>query len=325
MNFSIKKMTVSIILSVFIILLLVGVVGFLIISIFSGGSQVAEENIAVINVSGAITAGSSQQGFVGQSSASSTDIIKQIKQAKENDKVQALLLRINSPGGSSAASDEIYRELKKFKESEKPLVVSMADIAASGGYYISAIADQIFANPSTITGSIGVVMQFKNLQELYNKLGVDTITFKSGSYKDTGNPNRKLTNKEKEMLEEMVDSVYQEFLTAVVEGRDMSKNKVEQLADGRIYTGRQAKKLGLVDQLGTFYDAVTSAAKLANIDQDANLIYYNRPSPLEKMLGSVNKLVRLLATNLGLEVENSPALHYRLLEEQKMDNLQLEY
>lgn len=236
-------------------------------------------------------------------------------------------MRVNSPGGSSAASDEIYRELKKFKKTGKPVVISMGDIATSGGYYISAIADQIYANPSTITGSIGVIMQFKNLQDLYDKLGVDSITFKSGPYKDIGNPDRKLTAEEKELLQNMVDEVYQEFLTAVAEGRSMSKSKVEKLADGRIYNGRKAKKLGLVDEMGTFYDAVKTTAKLAEMKADPNLIYYNRSSPLERFFRSTTNLIKgvLLQQGLKINSNNPNELYYHLLQEEKVNNLELEY
>ncbi|ADL11562.1 signal peptide peptidase SppA [Acetohalobium arabaticum] len=326
MGFSIKKMTVSILLSFLIILVILGGLGFLLINFLGNSDQAGVESIAVINIHGPISVGGTQE-VLSTSQTNASEVIKQINEAKDNKKIKALLLRVNSPGGSSAASDEIYRELKKFKKTGKPVVISMGDIATSGGYYISAIADQIYANPSTITGSIGVIMQFKNLQDLYDKLGVDSITFKSGPYKDIGNPDRKLTAEEKELLQNMVDEVYQEFLTAVAEGRSMSKSKVEKLADGRIYNGRKAKKLGLVDEMGTFYDAVKTTAKLAEMKADPNLIYYNRSSPLERFFRSTTNLIKgvLLQQGLKINSNNPNELYYHLLQEEKVNNLELEY
>ncbi|MBM7623958.1 signal peptide peptidase SppA [Sporohalobacter salinus] len=327
MSFSIKKMTSSILLSFLLILVILGGLGILLVGFLGSGDQVASKNIGVINIHGPISAGGGKEVF-GSSRTNAREVIKYINQAKDNKKIKALLLRVNSPGGSSAASDEIYRELKKFKKTGKPIVVSMADVAASGGYYISAIADQIYANPSTITGSIGVIMQFKNLQELYNKIGVDSITFKSGAYKDIGNPNRKLKPEEKEILQNMVDAVYQEFLTAVAEGRNMPKSEVKELADGRIYNGRKAKKLGLVDKMGTFYDAVATASKLAGMKKrDPNLIYYNQPSPLERFLSSTTNLIKgvLLQQGLKINSKNTNEFYYHLLEENKTNNLELQY
>ncbi|MGM0502462.1 MAG: signal peptide peptidase SppA [Bacillota bacterium] len=292
-----------------------------------------KDNIAVINITGPIIA-AGNSGMLGDDVASSRDIMKQIKRAKESKSVKALLLRVNTPGGSSAASDSIYRELKKFKSTDKPIIVSMGDVAASGGYYVSAAADEIFANPSTITGSIGVIMKFNNLQDLYDKIGVDSITIKSGPHKDIGSPDRKMTTEEKEMLENMVDSVYQQFIDAVVEGRGMKEEKVLGLADGRIYNGAKAQELGLVDQLGTFYDAVDRTAKLANIKGEPNLIYYNQVSPIERLLGSVNKLTtkvlfkQILNKDLDVDSKSSQLMYQQLIEHQEknnLDNLKLQY
>ncbi|SKA12162.1 signal peptide peptidase SppA [Selenihalanaerobacter shriftii] len=333
MNFSLKQILLTIGVGILVVLLVLGGLGFLIINSISGGKEVTQEGIAVINISGPITSGSSG-GVLGRVGVGSRSVMKQINQAKDDKKVKAILLRVNSPGGSSAASDEIYRELKKFKATEKPIVVSMGDVAASGGYYISAPADQIYADPSTITGSIGVIMQFNNLQELYNKIGVKPVTFTSGPHKDMGSPSRELTSKEEKILQNMIDSVYQEFVDAVVEGRGLSEDKVRKLADGRIYTGRQAKKLGLVDKLGTFYDAVDKAANLAGMEGEPNLIYYNQSSPIKRLLSSASKLItymffdKKVGYNTNMNTEKSQLMYYKLLEQREanyLEGLQLQY
>lgn len=338
MELSTKKIFLGFLIFALIFLIFLGVVGgFMITKSFSSMSNKpkGKDNIAVINITGPIVAGGSSSVFGGSEMASSRNIMKQIQKAKDDKSIKALLLRVNSPGGSSAASDSIYRELSKFKEQTgKPLVVSMGDAAASGGYYVSANADEIFASPSTITGSIGVIMKFNNMQDLYDKIGVDSITIKSGRYKDIGNPNRKMTDKEKKMLQDMVDNVYQQFVDAVIEGRNMPKEKVMELADGRIYNGAKAKELGLVDKLGTFYDAVDRTAELANIKGEPNLIQYNQVSPIERLLGSINKLVanvlfnRAINGQLPTNNQESQMMYQHLIEqreESNLENLELHY
>ena len=336
MELNTKKIFLGFLIFALVFLIFLGIAGvFLIGRSFDaiGNKPKGRDNIAVINITGPIMAGNSG-GVLGNEMASSRNIMKQINQAKDAKNVKALLLRVNTPGGSSAASDSIYRELRKFKKTGKPIIVSMGDVAASGGYYISAAADEIFANPSTITGSIGVIMKFTNLEDLYNKLGVDSITIKSGPHKDLGSPNRKMTAEEKKMLQDMVDNVYKQFIDAVVEGRSMSRDTVLKLADGRIYNGAKAKKVGLVDQLGTFYDAVDRTAKLANIKGEPNLIYYNQSSPIERILGSVNKLItnilfdKALSNNLNLDSNKSALMYQQLIEHEEqsnLDNLKLQY
>lgn len=340
MQVDLKKLILFTLIGLFVIVLILGSLGYLVISNFTAQGPKGKKNIAVINVSGPITS-SGRGSFFNGIQTGSKEIMSQINRAKDDEKIKAIILRVNSPGGSSAASDAIYRELKKFEETKKPVVVSMADIAASGGYYISAIADQIYANPSTITGSIGVIMQFQNLQELYDKLGIDSKVFKSGPYKDMGNPDRKLTSEEKNILQNMVNDVYQEFIKAVSEGRDMPKSKVKEIADGRIFTGKKAKELGLVDKLGTFYDAVEKTAKLAGIKGEPNLIYYNQASPLERLLNSINKLVintllgesfnsnqNFNSKDVSSNVRNSEMLYYKFIQKSKknqLQNFQLQY
>ncbi|OCL25814.1 Clp protease ClpP [Orenia metallireducens] len=304
MEISVKRVLL-IMAVIFMISLLILASGFyILIKSFVGLENKTKDSLAVINISGAIVGGEGGGAF-GSMEATSDQIMAHINQAKDDESVKGILLRVNSPGGSSAASDAIYRELKKFKDAGKPIVVSMGDAAASGGYYVSMAANKIYANPSTITGSIGVIMQFTNLEELYNKIGIDSITIKSRKYKDLGNPDRDMTAEEKEILQTMVEGVYQQFVNVVMEGRSMTEDRVKELADGRIYSGEQAKELGLVDELGTFYDAVDELAKIAGIEGEPNLIYYNKLSPIELLLGSLNKsFFKGLVNSLPMQTDN---------------------
>lgn len=197
---------------------------------------------------------------------SSGTFIDQIKRVKDNDSLKALLIRIDSPGGAVTPAQEIYSEIKKFKEETKrKVVVSMANTAASGGYYIACPADRIMANPGTITGSIGVITRMANLKGLFEKVGYEEMVIKSGKYKDIGSSSREMTNEEKEILQDMVDDIHDQFIDAVSESRRIEKEKVQEIADGRIFTGRQAREINLIDDLGTFEDAIMLAAELAGI------------------------------------------------------------
>lgn len=180
-------------------------------------------------------------------------IVARVQQAKEDKSVKALVLRIDSPGGSVGASQEIYRALEDFKSSGKPLLVSMGNVSASGGYYISAPADVIFANPGTITGSIGVIVQHTELKDLLEKLGIRTTAIKTGKFKDTLSPFRSLSEEEREYLQKTVEDAYEQFLQAVLKYRSkkIGEEKLREVADGRVFTGRVAKELGLVDELET--------------------------------------------------------------------------
>ncbi|MBC7341884.1 MAG: signal peptide peptidase SppA [Clostridia bacterium] len=233
------------------------------------------EGIAVISINGVISGDDYAAG-----GASAPSIMEQLSRAKDDPAVKAVLLRINSPGGSASASQEIGDEVRRLREAGKKVVVSMGDTAASGGYWIACNADYIVANPATLTGSIGVIMQFQNLEELYRKIGIKTENITSGPHKDMGSAARPLTPAERDILKAMVNDIYQQFVQVVAQGRKMSEDKVRSLADGRVFTGRQAKELGLVDALGNFYDALNYASKLAGISGEPRLIYYRRPSPL---------------------------------------------
>ncbi|MFO7967007.1 MAG: signal peptide peptidase SppA [Archaeoglobaceae archaeon] len=243
----------------------------------SGGGK-----IAVIRIEGAIT-GSSGLGILS-SGTSSTEIARQIKRAGEDPSVNAVVLRINSPGGSAASSQELYQEVLKVRENGKVVVASMGDSATSGGYYVACGADKIIANPGTITGSIGVIFSQLQYSELMEKYGVEANVIKSGEYKDIGSPYRNMTEEDREVLQNMVDDIYNQFVNAVVEGRNMNRSKVLELADGKIFTGRQAQEKGLVDELGNYQDSIQMAADMAGVDKP-QVVEYGRTTPFESFLG----------------------------------------
>lgn len=223
--------------------------------------------VGLIDVSGLIVSGGSGGGgFGGTVQVGSQTIISQLREAQEDPDIKAVVLRINSPGGSAAGSIEVGNEIQRTKEAGVVVVSYMADVAASGGYWIACETDRIVANPSTMTGSIGVIMTTMDLQGLYEMLGVDKNVFKSGPYKDMGAEHRDVTEPERAIFQSMVEDIYQQFVDVVVNGRDMEKEAVLELADGRVFTGRQAAELGLVDQVGDLHDAVQIAAEMAGIE-----------------------------------------------------------
>lgn len=196
----------------------------------------------------------------------------QVRDLMEDDGIKAVVLRINSPGGAVAPTQELYTELLKLKEI-KPVVTSMGTVAASGGYYLSCATDWIVSNPGTITGSVGVIMEFTNLEDLFSKLGVSSRTIKSGKFKDTGNPMRPMTDEEETLLQAMIMDTYDQFVEAVLEGRSVDEDKVRPYLDGRVLTGRQAHKLGLVDELGNINDAIEKATEMAGLTEVPEEIY----------------------------------------------------
>ena len=247
--------------------------------------------IAVISLSGTITTESSSL-FSG--STITPELVRDYLARVEKDKaVKAIVFRIESPGGEIAPSQEILWEIERVKET-KPIVVSMGGTAASGGYYISTQADKIVALPTTMTGSIGVIYQVTNIEGLLEKLGIQIEIFKGGMYKDMYWGFRELTPEEEEIMQGMVDEYYEQFIDVVAEGRELSKEEVRNLATGQIYTGTEAKELGLVDELGGLDTAIDLAAELAGIET-AIVEYYQPPKlTLWSLLGFANAIqVRL--------------------------------
>jgi protease-4 len=213
--------------------------------------------------------------------------IEQLKKFRKDEDIKAIVLRIDSPGGGVGPSQEIYEEVKKTT-GVKSVVVSMGTVAASGGYYVAAAADHIIANPGSVTGSIGVIMEFANVQELFRKIGLSAVVIKSGDYKDVGSPLREMTASEKELLQGFIDNVHEQFITAVAEGRAMPTEAVRAIADGRILSGEQAQKLGLLDSLGNIEDAIVMAAEMGGITGEPSVIYAEKEkfSVLEFIFGS---------------------------------------
>ncbi|OPY62477.1 MAG: putative signal peptide peptidase SppA [Pelotomaculum sp. PtaU1.Bin065] len=223
-----------------------------------------KSKVGVIYIDGAIASGQSGTGFLS-SGCSAEEIAATLRRAAREPEIGAVVIRLNSPGGTPAASQEIGLEIERLRQSGKKVVASMGDVAASGAYWVAACTDQIVANPGTMTGSIGVIMQTPNLEGLYDKLGISEQTFKSGPYKDMGSYSRPATAEERAIFQSMIDDIYNQFVDAVAKGRHKEVLEVKQLADGRVFTGRQAMEIGLVDQLGDFHDAVLLAGKLAGI------------------------------------------------------------
>ena len=202
-------------------------------------------------------------------------VLAELRRLREMPWIKAIVVRVDSPGGAVAPTQEIFAEIQRSKK-KKPFIASMGSIAASGGYYIAAACDKIVANPGTLTGSIGVIMQLHNVEELMKKIGVKGYSVKSGANKDIGSPFQPLSAEGKEILQSLVDNVHGQFVAAVAQGRGLDEALVRKLADGRIYSGAQAKEQGLVDQLGTLEDAIELAARRAGIAAEP-AVYYSRP------------------------------------------------
>ena len=202
----------------------------------------------------------------------SKQVIEQLHDFRDNDSIKALVLRVDSPGGGVGPSQEIYDEILALDEL-KPVVVSMGSVAASGGYYVAAAAREIVANPGTITGSIGVIMEFANFQELLEKIGLSSVVVKSGAYKDIGSPTRDMSAAEREILQDLIDDVHNQFVSSVAEGRELDEQAVRSIADGRIFSGRRAMELGLVDSMGNLQAAIDRAAALAGLDTEPKIVY----------------------------------------------------
>lgn len=199
-------------------------------------------------------------------------MVAQIEEFRDRNNIKAVVIRIDSPGGGVGPSQEIHAELKQLAK-EKPLIVSMGSVAASGGYYLAVAGERIFANPGTITGSIGVIMSFPNYQDLMGKVGIQTEVVKSGRFKDIGSSTREFLSADRALLQGVIDDVHMQFVDAISDGRNMPLDRLKPFVDGRIFTGRQAKDAGLIDELGTLGDAIKYAAKVSGLEDDPDLVY----------------------------------------------------
>lgn len=245
------------------------------------------------------------EGVIGADSGRGLDtdgIIRVLGEYRDDPAVRAVVLRINSPGGVVAPTQEIFNAVRRLREAKKPVVASLGSVAASGGYYVAVAADRIYASPGTLTGSIGVVMQLANLEGLLKKVGVEYVVVKAGAYKDVGNIARAMTPEERRILQALLDDVYDQFVTAVAEGRSLDPQVVRGFAEGRIYSGRQAQGLKMVDELGGLEEAIEAAAKMAGLPAKPRVIYPRRRFSLrgllsnEMGLGPVSRVLPSLET-----------------------------
>jgi protease-4 len=290
----------GIFLSIIFIGLLFAGIGFLVLAsaIKTGGSEYysrgSGDKIAIVEINDVIM--------------SSENTVEQIKKYREDKSIKAIIVRINSPGGGVAASQEIYEEVKKTRESGKIIVVSMGSIAASGGYYIACGSSLIVANPGTLTGSIGVIAEFITIKDLADKLGIKENVFKSGELKDAGNPFRDMNEKDKAYFQDVVDNSFGQFLDVVSKERKIDKEKLLPNANGRVFTGLQAKDLGLIDSLGTFDDAIRITSKMAGIEGEPRIVRERKKfSVFEKLIGARMEDV----TDLKNKLFEEPILQYK--------------
>ena len=226
----------------------------------------------------------------------SKPIIRQFKKYGEDDDIDAILFRISSPGGGVSASQEIYEEVRKIRNSGKPILASLGSVAASGGYYVAIAANKIMSNPATVTGSIGVIVGLPNYEGLMNKLGLSYVNITSGPHKDSGSPYKELKEEDREIFQNIVDDLYNQFVEAVSVERNLSEDRVREVADGRIYSGLQAKELGLIDTLGTYEDALKYAVELAGLSGKPTVVRERRkrPSLFDLIFGDIRNVLRYL-------------------------------
>lgn len=243
--------------------------------------------IAMLPIEGILDTGESESTLMMEVTGSRT-VSQLLRQAARNPRFRALVIYIDSPGGSAAAAQEIFHAIKRFKErTGKPVVAAMSDVAASGGFYVACAADKVYALPSTLTGSIGVIWQSVNLERLLANLGIKPEILKAGQFKDIGSFFRSMTPQERELLQRVLNDVHEQFIADVSRGRKLPAEKVRAIADGRILTGKQAKALGLVDELGSLDDALTDARRQVNLPDTAPVWVLERKRGLiEKVLGT---------------------------------------
>jgi len=255
-----------------------------IISLVSGVSKISApakgEKIGVVEIDGVIL--------------ESDEIVMQLKKFRERKDIKAVVLRINSPGGGVAPSQEISMAVDRFSK-EKKIIASLGSVAASGGYYIASAADSVIANKGTITGSIGVIMEYTNIEEIMDKIGIEPVVIKSGKFKDTGSPTRPMREDEEKYLQDFVDGIHTQFVTDVASGREMSEKKVREFADGRIFSGENAVESGFADKIGNFEYALDFAAESAGINKDNYQVVY----PPKEKFSFVKQLIEESASKVS--------------------------
>jgi protease-4 len=247
-------------------------------------------NIGIVEVNGMIL--------------SSKKIIHEIKTFRDDDQIKAIILRVDSPGGGIGPSQEIYREIMKTRM-DKKIITSMGSVAASGGYYIASATNGIVANPGTLTGSIGVIMEYANIMEIAKKIGISPVVIKSGEFKDMGSPLRELKDSEKKIFQDLVDELHLQFVNDAAKARGIDVQTMAKLADGRVYTGQRALKLKLIDRLGNLDDAVQWAGEMAHIKGKLKPVY-----PKEDKITFLKKLANTLFENINISGAVTDNLRY---------------
>ncbi|HET6272188.1 MAG TPA: signal peptide peptidase SppA [Bacteroidota bacterium] len=282
--------------------LIVGFIALLFSIIKSGGNRTEEVTIgsggkiAVVELKGLIT--------------SSDEIVRQVKKYRENSSIKAILLRVDSPGGGVVASQEMYEEVRKTRDGGKPVVISMGSLAASGGYYVACGGSRLVANKGTLTGSIGVIAEFLQLQDALDKLGIGVKTIKSGKLKDSGSSTRRMTEEDQQYFQGLMEDVHGQFIHVVETERGISHEDAIALADGRVFTGEQAVLNGLVDTLGTYEDAVTITAEIVGIEGEPAIVKERRRrSVFDSFFDDVAEGL----SDLTQEVKNRPVLSFRFI------------
>ena len=278
----------------FILWTLIGVIGLLVLTklVAPDLDLAGEEHIALIRVEGPIL--------------DSRETVTELTRFGKSSAVKAIVLRIDSPGGGVVPSQEIHDAVKSVRQKhQKKIIASMGSVAASGGYYIAVATDHILANPGTLTGSIGVIMELANIEGLLKKVGVTSVVIKSGRHKDLASPFRTMKEEDRRILQEVLDDVHDQFIQAVADGRSLPIADVTQLADGRIFTGRQAKEAGLVDGLGNLDDAIELAAQLAGIEGEPTVVEPRKPFSIREFLDS-----RLFGSLPNLPIQSGVSLKY---------------
>lgn len=288
-----------------------GILLIILLAVISLSGLISSDSAEDTDYSSSLTTGS-KVGLVDITGEilSSDSFVRQIETFKESSSIRALLVRVNSPGGAVAPSQEIYEAIKSVRESGKPVVISMNSVAASGGYYLALGGTRIMANPGTITGSIGVIIQYPQVKPLMDKVGIEVVTVKSGKFKDVGSPFRQQTSEDLSYLQNVINDTYDQFVETVSIERKLNLDSAKALAEGKIYTGRQAMKNGLIDTLGTFEDAILLAGKLAGISEKPEIVRKRKQEKfLDRLIGTDSESVSAIRDIFI----SKPIVQYRML------------
>ncbi len=278
--------------------LMAGVIALFVVTLWvllrlSGGSGLpGGQKVALVEIEGTIV--------------DTSDLVRELRDDLDSSSVRAVVVRINSPGGVVGPTQEVYAALRRLRKAGKPVVASLGAVAASGGYYIAAAANRVYANPGTLTGSIGVIMQLPNVEGLLKKIGVEYVVVKAGARKDIGNPSRAMTPEERRILQSLLDDVHAQFIDAVADGRHLDRRAVVAVADGRIFSGARAKALHMVDALGGLEDAVEGAAELAGLPPHPRVIQPRRRFSLYDLLRNQLDLRGLTGMAVGPPLMKMP-------------------